>query len=849
MTDPLDSPQSHAPDQRTDPDLSTISSSSTAAMGGPVSAPGWIGHYQLIAKLGEGGMGAVWLAEQHAPIQRQVALKLIRAAIRSESTLQRFELERQALAIMNHPAIARVFDAGTTQEGQPYFVMEYVVGVPISLYCKQKGLTIRERLNLLIEVCEGVQHAHQKAIIHRDLKPSNILVTEIDGKPLPRIIDFGIAKALSTTPSAKEEETMFTQPGGMVGTLGYMSPEQADPGALDVDTRTDVYSLGAVLYELLTGSLPFDVKLWKTKSLYEVLYELREQDPQRPSARLKTSLHGSPGAAFSVPGITAELAGDLDWIVMKAIDKDRERRYSSALELASDLSRYLKHEPVIARPPSVLYRAQKFVRRNRLAVAFAAVLALLMVGFGARLTIERDRANREAELSKNVTDFMTNVFNISNPNEARGNSVTARELLDKASAQIASTPGNGSQVQARMMATMGKTYMGLGLFQQAGPLLAQAAAIQSRLLGAESPETLSSQSQLGYVYQGQGKYADGEKLLRQTLESQQRVLGANDPQTLTTLVMLAGNLTEQGKFVEAEALIRRALAAQQKMLGAENQATLRSMRDLSENLRAQGRYGEAESVGRETLKVCTQRLGPDHPLTISTLSNLAMTLEGERKYNEAETMLRETLARVTRVYGPQAKNTLATLSNLGVILQQAGKLHEAETLQRDELARTSATMGPEHPDTLGSMDNLAETLAMEKKLPESEQLFRKELAIEIRTLGPAFPDTLATMENLAGSLAHEGRADESIALYKKALDSASQMDRPNQMQAHVTYAGGLSVLGRPEEAFQQIQEAVKLGFTDADQLANEEDFKALRTEPRFAQLLASIRKQAASPKA
>jgi serine/threonine protein kinase/tetratricopeptide (TPR) repeat protein len=848
VTDSLDSPQSHANDQRTAADLSTISSSH-AALGVPMAAPGWIEQYQLIAKLGEGGMGAVWLAEQHAPVKRQVALKLIRAAIRSESTLQRFELERQALAIMNHPAIARVFDAGTTQEGQPYFVMEYVVGLPISLYCEQNGLTIRQRLQLLIEVCEGVQHAHQKAIIHRDLKPSNILVTEIDGKALPRIIDFGIAKALSATPSAKEEETVFTQPGGMIGTLGYMSPEQADPGSLDVDTRTDVYSLGAVLYELLTGSLPFDVKLWKTQSLYEVLSQLREQDPQRPSARLKNSLHGSSGVKSSAPSFTPELAGDLDWIVMKAINKDRERRYSSALELASDLSRYLKHEPVIARPPSVLYRTQKFVRRNRLAVAFAAVLALLMVGFGVRLTIERNRANRDAELSKNVTDFMINVFNISNPNAARGNSVTARELLDKASAQITSTPGNGSQVQARMMATMGKTYMGLGLFPQAGSLLARAAAIQSRLLGAASRETLYSQSQLGYVYQGQGKYAEGEKLLRQTLESQQRVLGRDDSQTLATVVMLAGNLTEQGKFVEAEALIRRALAQQQKTLGAESQQTLLSMRNLSENLRAQGRFGEAETVGRETLKISTQRLGPDDPVTISTLSNLAMTLEGERKYNEAETMLRETLARVTRVYGPQAKNTLATLSNLGVILQQGGKLHEAETLQRDELARTSAAMGTEHPDTLGSMDNLAETLALEKKLPESEQLFRKELAIEIRTLGAAFPDTLATMQNLASSLAHEGRADESIALYKKALESASQMDRPNQMQAHATFAGGLSILGRPEESFQQMQEAVKLGFTDADQLANDEDFKALRTEPRFAELLASIRKQAASPKA
>jgi non-specific serine/threonine protein kinase/serine/threonine-protein kinase len=814
-----------------------------------IPAPVWIGHYQLVEKLGEGGMGAVWLAEQHAPVKRQVALKLIKTTLRDESALQRFELERQALAIMNHPAIARVFDAGTTQEGQPYFVMEYVPGQPISLYCEQKGLSIRERLQLMMEVCEGVQHAHQKAIIHRDLKPSNILVAEIDGKAVPRIIDFGIAKTFSTTPSAKEVETMFTQPGGMVGTLGYMSPEQADPGALDVDTRTDVYSLGAVLYELLTGGLPFDLKQWRAKTLYEVLHQLREEDPQRPSVRLKTSLHTDSDGRPSTRGLLMELGGDLDWIVMKAIDRDRERRYSSALEFASDLNRYLKHETVIARPPSVLYRTQKFVRRNRLAVGFAVALALLITGFGVRLTMERDRANREAEQSKNVTDFMTNVFHISDPNEVRGNSVTARELLDKASAEIVSTPGIDPQVEARMMATMGKTYMGLGLFQQAGALIERALAIQRRALGDENPETLWSQSQLGYVYQGLGKYADGEKILRQTLESQQRVLGAHDSQTLATVVLLATNLTEQGKFVEAETLFRRALADQQKTLGPENPATLRSMVNLSENLRSQGRYGEAESASRETLAMCTRQLGADHPLTVSSLNNLAMTLQGEKKYDEAETVLRDSLARATRIYGPQAKNTLAVLSNLGVILQQAGRLGEAEAMERDELARTTAAMGPEHPDTLGSMDNLAETLAMEKKLPEAEKLFRKELAIEARTLGEDFPDTLAAIENLASTLAYEGRADESIALYKRALNSTSHLDRPIQMQAHATYAGGLSILGRRDEAFEQMREAVRLGFSDSDQLGNSDDYKTLRGDPRFPELLESIRKQASNPQA
>lgn len=836
MTHSSGSPQPNGEDTIADPSATAL------PHGAPARDPVWIGRYQLLKKLGEGGMGAVWLAEQHEPVKRQVALKLIKAAIRDAATLQRFDLERQALAIMNHPAIARVFDAGTTPEGQPYFVMEYVPGVPISLYCEQNQLTIRQRLELLMEVCEGVQHAHQKAIIHRDLKPSNILVTEINGKPVPRIIDFGIAKALSATPAATEAETLFTQPGGMVGTLGYMSPEQADPGALDIDTRTDVYSLGAVLYELLTGSLPWNPKQWKSKSLYELLRQLREQDPERPSARLKTGAHSAPPP--EAQKFTSQLEGDLDWIAMKAIDKDRERRYNSPLELASDLGRYLKHEPVIARPPSLLYRTQKFVRRNRVAVALVSALAILIVGFVISVTRERNRANREAELSQNVTKFMTNVFTISNPNESSGSSVTARELLDKASAQIENTPGKDSQVQARMMAAMGRTYMGLGLFQQARVLTEHAAAIQTRLLGPASPETLQSQSQLGYIYEGQGKYEDGEKLLRQTLAAQQKVLGPNDPQTLDTGTMLAGILTAQGKYAEAESLIRRTLASQQKRLGPGDQNTLRTMRDLAVNLREQGQYAEAERVSRETLALATPRLGPNHPITLSTMNNLAMTLQAEGKYGDAEKLLRETLRRVTQVYGSESKNALATLSNLGLLLEQEGRLSEAETMERDEMARTRAAMGPEHPDTLGSMDNLAVTLGKERKFAEAEQLLRKELEIEIRTLGSAFPDTLATMENLAAILANQKRAEEAIAVYEKVVNLAGQAEPPIQIQAHYTYGSGLSILGRPDQAVQQLQQAAQLGFKDADQLAGDEDFKPLRSDPRFPDLLASIRKQA-----
>ena len=396
----------------------------------------------------------------------------------------------------------------------------------------------------------------------------------------------------------------------MVGTLGYMSPEQADPGALDIDTRTDVYSLGAVLYELLTGSLPWDPKQWKSKSLYDMLHQLREQDPERPSARLKTGAHY---ATLPEPQrFTSQLEGDLDWIAMKAIDKDRERRYNSPLEFASDLGRYLKHEPVIARPPSVLYRAQKFVRRNRVAVGLASALAILIVGFVISLTVERNRANREAELSKNVTKFMTNVFTISNPNESSGNSVTARELLDKASAQIENTPGKDSQVQARMMAAMGRTYMGLGLFQQARVLTEHAAAIQTQLLGPTSPETLQSQSQLGYIDEGQGKYTDGEKCCGRPSPRKKRSW------VQATLKPSTPPACSPGPDGAGEVCRGREPAPQHpcdppETLGPGDQSTLRAMRDLAANLREQGKYTEAEGVSRDTLAMAASRLGPIIP--------------------------------------------------------------------------------------------------------------------------------------------------------------------------------------------------------------------------------------------
>ena len=814
-----------------------------------VSAPdlGSIGPYRLIRKLGEGGMGQVWLAEQSAPVKRQVALKIIKAGYYDESALLRFDVERQTLAIMNHPAIAKVFDAGSTAEGQPYFVMEYVPGLLITRYCDQKPLSVRERLALLIKVCEGVQHAHQKAIMHRDLKPSNILVVEVDGKPMPRIIDFGIAKAIS---QQGEDETLVTRAGGSVGTLGYMSPEQADPTVTDVDTRTDVYSLGVVLYELLTGALPFDPRQWKTKPFHELLRQLHEQDPPRPSSRVHADSSGAAkNSGIELKKLVRQLRGDLDWITLKALERERERRYSSPSDLAADLNRYLRDEPITARSPSVSYRTRKFVRRNRLAVAFTASLVVLGIGFAVSLAIERNNARREADTSKRVSDFMASMFKVSDPSVSRGNTVTAREILDKASAQIETGLGQDPQVQARLMQTMGITYRGLGLPDQARTLLEHAVSIQTRALGPDNPETLRSLAVLGSVVKFQGGFADSEKLLRGALAGQQRTLGPDHPETMETVSFLTDTLAAEGHLAEAEGLLRRTITNQQRMIGPENGATLRSMRSLTQILLDQGHLAEAEKFGRETMALEEHALGSDHPGTLWSMNQLALTLQQEGRYADAEKLFRETLAVETRVLGPDHDNTRAALGNLGVTLWEENRLAEAEAIQREELSRTRKAMGPENPDTLDSMDDLAITLGKEHKLDESEKLLRDAVEIGARTIGPTASPTRKAVANLATTLAYEKRADQSIAWFEKLMEYSSKAEGTAMVDAHYEYAAGLSILGRRDQAFEHLQEAVQLGFDNTNQLTTDDDLKPLHNDPRFQTLLEEIhRKQPVASK-
>ncbi|MGB7266090.1 MAG: serine/threonine-protein kinase [Terracidiphilus sp.] len=728
-----------------------------------------IGPYKLIRKIGEGGMGQVWLAEQFQPIRRQVALKLIRSGAFDDALLHRFQAERQSLALMDHPAIAKVLDAGATPDGQPYFVMEYVPGEPITAYCDHKKLSIRERVELFIKVCDGVQHAHQKAIIHRDLKPANILVVEVDGKPAPRIIDFGLAKAAEPFVAG---ESLFTGAWGIAGTPGYISPEQT--AGLDIDTRTDVYSLGVILYELLTGSLPFDTEKWRKQPLDEVLRQLREQDPPRPSTRLASeknlSAASAPLRSTDPKQLRGLLHGDLDSITMKALEKNRGRRYGTPSELAADITRHLDHEPILARPANVGYRARKYVRRHRVSVGVAAVLVVLLAAFAIVEAIQLRRITRERDRASRITDFMTNMFKVSDPGQARGNQVTAREILDKASSQIESGLASDPELQAQMMMVMGLTYENLGLYDRAESLYDKAATIRLQRLGPNNDDTLKSQAALGWDIFRRGRYHDSETLLRQVLAIRMSRYGAKNPDTLAVMSYLGVDLMEEGRSAEAATLERQVLDARRRALGDSNTETLSAMNHLGLALQGEGKWPEAESLDRQQLAIFRRTEGNDSPHALMASENLGIILYREGRFAEAEAMVRETLAVKRRILGPDHPETVRTMNTLAAVLTDEGKLEEAQAFAEQVRSARIRLLGPNHPLTFSAMSNLAEILTRRGNYARAEQLLIQAQAGQVRAIGLNNPATALSTYNLACLKLREGHRDDALRLLRDAVD-------------------------------------------------------------------------------
>ena len=779
-----------------------------------------IGPYRLLEPIGEGGMGEVWLAEQSKPVRRKVALKIIKAGMDTAQVVARFEAERQAVAMMDHPAIARVFEAGATAEGRPYFAMEYVRGESISAYCARHKLTLRDRIDLFLQVCDGVQHAHQKGIIHRDLKPSNVLVTLQDDRPVPKIIDFGVAKA---TTQPLTDRTLHTELGTFIGTPEYMSPEQAEMSGLDVDTRTDVYSLGAILYELLTGVMPFDSKTLREKTLDDLRRTIREVDPPRPSTRVTSDATSvapdRPTTRIEPAKLANELKGDLDWITMKALEKDRTRRYGSASDLAADLRRHLDDEPVLAGPPSTVYRVGKFVRRHRASVAAAAVLAVLLVGFGVtmaiqarRLTIERDRASREEASARALSDFLrhdvlaqASLENQSGPDVKPDPDIKVRTALDRAATRIEGKFAGQPLVESAIRETIGATYGDLGLFDQARTQLQRSLELARQAGGDESPAVLRARDTIAWLEASTGNSAEAgreyaalleiyrrhngpksreairsmnnvawsqsmngqadvaETGLRQLIPLEREVLGSDDDLTLTSIDSLASIYLARGAWKDAEPLLTEALATNRRVRGPENLMTLSNMDRLAQVYGQQGRYKEAEVIRREVLAARLRQVGPDHPAVSVARASLAQNLinqDDPARFPEAERLLTENLAVSRRLNGERHRSTSAALASLGYLYLAQHRDTDAEVVFRDAVIGLRESPGPQHPSTLLALESLGAVYLSEHKYADAEHVLREAMAGREKVT-PASWRRFDAQSMLGGALMGQRHFDEA----------------------------------------------------------------------------------------
>ena len=807
--------------------------------------PGSLGPYRLLQRIGEGGMGEVWLALQQEPVRRQVAIKFIKLGMDSRHVIARFEAERQALALMDHPAVARVFEAGTTPRGAPYFVMEYVRGVPITTYCDEHRLSPRERLELFQRVCEGVQHAHQKAILHRDLKPSNILVTEVDGRPVPKIIDFGLAKATSLKLT---EKTLFTELGALIGTPEYMSPEQAGLTGEDVDTRTDVYSLGVLLYELLVGALPFDPETMRTAGYDGVRRIIREEEPKRPSTRLST-LGPEAGDSARARGaelqtLRRQLEGDLDWITLKAIEKDRTRRYDSPIELARDIGRYLADEPVLAGPPSAAYRASKFVRRHRGAVLAASLLALALVAgvIGTTIGLVRARraetlARQQAEASERVSRFLADILAGIDPQRlgadlktdlerrtAEAGSLDAvnfvdvssglidRQILSPARAMIDTSFAGQPAIASRLERTLGNSYMqGLQLFDPAVEALRRSVALDARARAPGAPVDWEPVLELVLALKrrgGEAAFAEAESLCRAVLTDRRRVAGPDDPLALDAAMELGDSFRRVRRMAEAESTLRDVVNRMRRAPQAHTESFDFALNDLALVLR-------------------------DDPATRA----------------ESDSLFRESIARMEKRVGPGDYETLSARLNRARLLLNMDRPADAERELRRLLADGRTTIGLESDLAIQAQVALGDALKGEKRYDEAVAIYRDAERI-MRKPGNTSRSLGASILNRSEALVATGRAPESIreleAFAEEQRRAGTEIGALRFQLCQYRLALLHTSLGRRDAALTCLRRLAESGYDDPEELSAEDGLRPLHG-PTFEAIVARVRANATRP--
>ncbi len=737
-----------------------------------------LGPYRLNAIVGGGGMGVVYEATRDEDGKR-VAVKLLHGSEDRQELERELRSERRILAGLEHDNIARLIDGGVTADGLPYFTMEFVEGRPIVEFCEERQLDVAARLRLFRSLCAAVEYAHQRLVVHCDIKPNNVVVT---GAGVPKLLDFGIARLVQGHETDADAPTVV-MPTAM--TPGYASPEQVK--GLAVTTATDVYALGLLLYELLTSQPAQRLNAFVPDEIVRVVCE---QEPLRPSA-------------IAPADRRRQLAGDLDAIVLKALRKEPGQRYASAAALADDVERYLAGAPVAARRGTLTYRTSRFLRRHWLPASAIAAIVTLSVVAAIVTTAQSRRAERERVKAEKVTDFMVDLYKVADPDEARGKLVTAREVLDTGAKRVKRELGDQPDVQAKLLDTIGRVYINLGLYDEASGLHRQALELRRKASRGPSLEVADSLDQIGRAQFYASKYADAEATHRQALAMRAALLGEDDPKSAETVDYLAKAVGSQGRYQEAEELHRQALDLYRAAYGAESAEAATGLSNLASDLYDEGRYEECAELNREALAMRRKTLGPDHRLVAWSLNNLANALQKLRKYEDAEAIHREALAALRRVHGDEHPDVALALGNLATDLYKEDKNAEAEAAHREALALNRKLLGNESMGVASELYNLAQVLSSEDRYAETEALHREALAVFRKLLGPEHPYCGMTLGNLAVALAAQNRGAEAVEAGREGLALQLKKSPPDPLDvavAEVNLAVALASTGALPEA-------------------------------------------------